>query len=54
MIFEQAARVVSWRYKLAHTPDYFAARAGQRKSLERIALQDDYFIEKKLFPNIDF
>ena len=22
--------------------------------LERIALQDDYFIEKKLFPNIDF
>ena len=22
--------------------------------LERIALQDDYFIEKKLYPNIDF
>jgi citrate synthase len=22
--------------------------------LERIALQDDYFIEKELFPNIDF
>ena len=22
--------------------------------LERLALQDDYFIEKKLFPNIDF
>ena len=22
--------------------------------LERVALQDDYFIEKKLFPNIDF
>ena len=24
------------------------------QELERIALQDDYFIEKKLFPNIDF
>ncbi|MBW7921255.1 MAG: citrate synthase [Rubellimicrobium sp.] len=24
------------------------------KELERIALQDDYFIEKKLFPNVDF
>ena len=24
------------------------------KELERIALQDDYFIEKKLYPNIDF
>jgi citrate synthase len=22
--------------------------------LERIALEDDYFIEKKLFPNVDF
>jgi citrate synthase len=22
--------------------------------LERIALQDDYFIEKKLYPNVDF
>jgi citrate synthase len=22
--------------------------------LERIALQDDYFVEKKLYPNIDF
>ena len=24
------------------------------KELERIALQDDYFIEKKLYPNVDF
>ncbi len=24
------------------------------KELERIALEDDYFIEKKLFPNVDF
>ena len=24
------------------------------QELERIALHDDYFIEKKLFPNIDF
>ena len=24
------------------------------KELERIAVQDDYFIEKKLFPNVDF
>lgn len=24
------------------------------KELERIALQDDYFIERKLFPNVDF
>src|SRR3546814_16471027 len=22
--------------------------------LERIALEDDYFVEKKLFPNVDF
>ncbi|MGB2573984.1 MAG: citrate/2-methylcitrate synthase, partial [Henriciella sp.] len=24
------------------------------KELERIALEDDYFIEKKLYPNVDF
>ena len=24
------------------------------KELERIALQDDYFISKKLYPNVDF
>src|SRR5262249_42269652 len=24
------------------------------KELERIALQDDYFVERKLFPNVDF
>ncbi len=24
------------------------------KELERIALEDDYFTEKKLFPNVDF
>jgi citrate synthase len=24
------------------------------KKLERIALEDDYFIERKLFPNVDF
>jgi len=24
------------------------------KELERIALNDDYFIERKLFPNVDF
>ena len=25
-----------------------------RSKLERIALHDDYFVEKKLYPNIDF
>ena len=29
-------------------------RARGRDQLERIALQDEYFIEKKLYPNIDF
>jgi citrate synthase len=24
------------------------------KTLEKIALEDDYFIEKKLYPNVDF
>jgi citrate synthase len=24
------------------------------KELERIALEDDYFVEKKLYPNVDF
>jgi citrate synthase len=24
------------------------------KELEKIALEDDYFIEKKLYPNVDF
>jgi len=24
------------------------------KALEKIALEDDYFIEKKLYPNVDF
>ncbi|NIV37105.1 MAG: citrate (Si)-synthase, partial [Anaerolineae bacterium] len=24
------------------------------KKLEKIALEDDYFIEKKLYPNVDF
>jgi citrate synthase len=27
---------------------------GVALELERIALQDDYFVEKKLYPNIDF
>jgi citrate synthase len=24
------------------------------KNLERVALEDDYFVEKKLYPNVDF
>jgi citrate synthase len=37
--------------KLEHndTPMFDLAR-----ELERIALEDDYFIEKKLYPNVDF
>ncbi|MEE9208960.1 MAG: citrate/2-methylcitrate synthase, partial [Kiloniellales bacterium] len=27
---------------------------GLAMELERIALEDDYFVEKKLFPNVDF
>ena len=48
-VMKQSADEVLDRLGIHNTPTLQVA-----KELERIALQDDYFIEKKLYPNVDF
>jgi citrate synthase len=48
-IIRQVADEVLERYVGEDTPLFDLAR-----ELERIALEDDYFVERKLYPNVDF
>jgi citrate synthase len=48
-VMQQTAKEVLAELGVANNPTLQVAQ-----ELERIALQDDYFIEKKLYPNVDF
>ncbi len=52
--YDPRARIIKWTADQVFTVTGLNPKLEIAKELERIALEDEYFIKRKLYPNVDF